>query len=281
MSQFCDAVIDDASTDPMTDPTPDPTRDRRPLTARSVIASTLLGVDPPRLPALALVRSGELFGLREGATRTALSRMASSGEVVADDAHYALRGPLLERHRRQQAARAPRSVERWDGTWTVAVVTAARRPAGDRSAFRDAARRLKLAELRDGVWVRPGPLPDDGGPSRIVLDEQATWLHDVRPDQPDQLVDAFDLAAWAGEARTLVEEMQAWQPSLDGHRTDALGETFVIAAAVLRHLVADPELPTELLPPDWPGGHLRRVFDRFDAAFKATWRAWHRTFNQA
>ena len=38
----------------------------RPLTARSVIASTLLGVDPPRLPTQALVRSGELFGLSEG-----------------------------------------------------------------------------------------------------------------------------------------------------------------------------------------------------------------------
>ena len=33
---------------------------------RHLIASTLLGVDPPRLPTLALVRSGELFGLYHG-----------------------------------------------------------------------------------------------------------------------------------------------------------------------------------------------------------------------
>ena len=68
---------------------------RRPLTARSVIASTLLGVDPPRLPALALVRSGELFGLREGATRTALSRMAANGEVVADGRLVVATVPLI------------------------------------------------------------------------------------------------------------------------------------------------------------------------------------------
>ena len=69
----------------------DATREvRRALTARSVIASTLLGVDPPRLPTLALVRSGELFGLSEGATRTALSRMAAAGEVEADGTGYRL-----------------------------------------------------------------------------------------------------------------------------------------------------------------------------------------------
>lgn len=107
---------------------------RFPLTARSVIASTLLGVDPPRLPALALVRSGELFGLREGATRTALSRMAAAGEVVADDAHYGLAGPLLDRHRRQQEARRPERPA-WDGTWVLALVTPQRRSAPDRAAF--------------------------------------------------------------------------------------------------------------------------------------------------
>ena len=38
----------------------------RPLTARSVVASTLLGTDPPRLPVAFLVRTGALFGLAEG-----------------------------------------------------------------------------------------------------------------------------------------------------------------------------------------------------------------------
>jgi len=37
-----------------------------------VIASTLLGMHPPVLAAQVLVRSGELFGIAEGTTRTAL-----------------------------------------------------------------------------------------------------------------------------------------------------------------------------------------------------------------
>ena len=47
----------------------------RPLDARSVVLSTLLGTDPPRMPVARLVRAGEIFGLRPGTVRTALTRM--------------------------------------------------------------------------------------------------------------------------------------------------------------------------------------------------------------
>ncbi len=253
---------------------------RRPLTARSVIASTLLGVDPPRLPALALVRSGELFGLSEGATRTALSRMAAAGEVVADDRHYALAGPLLERHARQQAAR---TVTRdhgdadWDGTWIGAVVTGERRSAADRAAFREAAGRLHLAGIREGLWMRPDDRPSirSGHP---VLDGQATWLRHIAPDDPATLVAAFDLDGWAERAHVLLAELEQWQPALDRREVSALGETFVVDADVLRHLVADPELPAALLPADWPGPAIRAAFAAFDQAFKTTWRGWYQSF---
>ena len=256
---------------------------RRPLTARSVIASTLLGVDPPRLPALALVRSGELFGLREGATRTALSRMAASGEVVAEDGHYALAGPLLDRHARQRAARRrrhrPGRDQAWDGTWVLAVVRADRRSAPDRAAFRDSARRLRLAEVREGVWARPDDLDRLDAPADMqVLDDQATWVRGARPENPGDFVEAFDLDGWAARAEDLIAEMEDAQPALDARRVDAVADTFVIAAAVLRHLLADPALPTPLLPPAWPGERLRVAFDRFDQAFKATWRAWYGSF---
>lgn len=227
------------------------------------------------------MRSGELFGLREGATRTALSRMAANGEVVADDAHYALAGDLLDRHSRQQSARARRP-STWDGTWVAAVVTADRRDAQERAAFRDAGRRLKLAEIREGLWMRPDNRDDESPtPARMVVDEQATWLRGVRPDDPDALVGAFGIDEWAAYAEGLVGELERWQAALDDRRTDVLGETFVIAADVLRHLVADPELPDALVPDDWPADRLRDRFDRFDHAFKETWRTWHRSFQDS
>lgn len=254
---------------------------RRPLTARSVIASTLLGVDPPRLPALALVRSGELFGLREGATRTALSRMAAAGEVVAENGTYALSGRLLERHSRQQAAREPAPDHDWDGTWELAIVLPDRRPADARSALRDAARRLGLAEVREGVWARPANLDPHRAPAaRAVVEAQCARLREARVDDPTAFLDPFDLPGWAETARSLVDEMRADQPALDARDLGAIARTFVTDAAVVRHLLADPRLPAELQPPTWPGDELRTTFDRFDAAFSATWAHWHRSFRR-
>ena len=264
-------------------PVPEPLEGRRPLTARSVIASTLLGVDPPRLPTLALVRSGELFGLKEGATRTALSRMAAAGEVVAEDGHHVLSGPLLDRHARQRAARrTDRTTERgWDGTWILAVVRAEARPAPDRAAFRTAARRLRLAEVREGLWARPDDLtPGDLPTDASVIARQATWVRGARPDDIAPFLEAFHLDRWADQARELIREMEASQPALDARDTSVVAETFVTSAAVLRHLVADPGLPSPVNPVDWPARDLRVRFDRFDAAFKATWRAWYGSFRE-
>lgn len=248
----------------------------RPLTARSVIASTLLGVDPPVLPAAALVRSGSLFGFTEGATRTALSRMAASGEVVADDGRYRLTGPLLDRHRRQMAARTPVHAG-WSGTWELAIVTSDRRSAVDRAAMRRAGRALKLFEVREGCWARPDNLSADRSPDALaVLAQQCTLIRDAVPESSDRFVESMGLAEWASEARRLVAAMDQEQDALDRRSTGHLRTTFVLDAEVLRHLVADPEPPAPLQPADWPGADLRHHFDRFDDAFKATWRAWHR-----
>ncbi|HEX8582205.1 MAG TPA: hypothetical protein VF640_07745, partial [Acidimicrobiales bacterium] len=100
----------------------------RPLTARNVIASTLLGVRPPELAGRVLVRSGELFGIAEGTTRVALSRMVAAGELEADGGRYRLTGRLLARQARQAESRTG-ATGPWDGTWRLAVVTADRRPA--------------------------------------------------------------------------------------------------------------------------------------------------------
>lgn len=253
----------------------------RPLTARSVIASTLLGVDPPRLPTLALVRSGELFGLTEGATRTALSRMAAAGDIEADGSAYRLAGPLLERHVRQQSARDP--VPRaWDGTWELALVMDGRRPATERARLRDAARRLRLAEVRSGCWGRPDNLDPDRAPAeRAVVAEQCLAVRGARPDDPTPFLDAFDPAGWAGTARVLLDRMAQEQPALDRRDPEALADTFRLDAAVVRHLLADPALPAELEPRGWPAAALREAFSDFDAGFKATWRAWYRSFQPA
>jgi phenylacetic acid degradation operon negative regulatory protein len=257
--------------------------EERPLTARSVIASTLLGMSPPRLSGNVLVRSGELFGISEGTTRTALSRMLAAGELEPDDGAYRLAGHLLDRQIRQDESRTAR-VQPWDGTWTGALVTEGRRSAASRTRLREAARALRLAERREGVWVRPDNLDPERLPeSRAVVAAQCDLITFTPTDPSADVVAAalWDLPAWAARAADLRTRMATVVDDLEAGDRDALAPGFVLSAAVLRHTQADPLLPADLLPPDWPGSALRAEYDRYDAAFKALWRDWYRSVRSA
>ena len=247
----------------------------RALTARSVVASTLLGTSPPRLPVAVLVRAGELFGITEGTTRVALSRMVAAGEVHPVDGTYELAGRLLARQSRQLTSRAART-EDWNGSWLAAVLTVERRSAAERTAWRAAMSNRRLAELREGVWMRP----DNLGPVEALPPEVAshcTWLSGANPDDARALIRTlWDLDAWAARATGLRRELRPLLRPLDRHDTRALAPGFVMSAAVLRHFQADPLLPSELLPARWPGAALRDEYDRFDAAYRAVLREWFR-----
>ncbi|MCF3146681.1 PaaX family transcriptional regulator C-terminal domain-containing protein [Streptomyces platensis] len=229
----------------------------RPLTARSIVLSTLLGHHPPRLPARALVRVGELFGIAEGTVRVALSRMVAAGDLRQTDGSYALTTRLLARQTRQDESRTPRTVP-WNGGWEIAVVaTPERRPAAERTALRHAMAALRLAELREGSWLRPANLDR---PRPAVVTDQCTWFTGTPDDDPAALAGRlWDLTGWAGRARTL-------SAALDRAGTHA--DRFTVAAAALRHLLADPLLPGELLPESWPGGQLRRDYAEFETELR-------------
>jgi phenylacetic acid degradation operon negative regulatory protein len=254
------------------------------LTARSVILSVLLGTDPPRLPVQLLVRTTALFGITEGTTRTALSRMRDSGEVAAENGWYALASErLLARQARQAASRDARTEPWLDDQWIQAVVvTDGPRSAADRAALRAALSSARLAELRSGVWLRPANLtslpPAPGyhaAPSPGQWWSHIEWLRSVPVGAPADLARRlWDLDAWAARADALRLRMAHLVGALEAGARGALVHGFVLSADVLRHFQADPLLPSELLPPGWPGGSLRREYDRYDAAYRAILRDW-------
>jgi phenylacetic acid degradation operon negative regulatory protein len=252
------------------------TRNSR-LTARSVLASVLLGTDPPWLPTPVLVRTTALFGISEGSTRTALSRLVAAGEAEVADGGYRLVGRLVARQQRQGASRRA-EVRPWDGTWELATIDGdLRRPAADRAALRDALRTLRLVELREGAWGRPDNLDDARSPeAATVVDTWCVRWRGARPAPAPDIGAFVDLAGWAVTARALRDEMRSLLRPLERGDTAALADGFVTSAAVLRHLQADPLLPDELLPARWPGAVLRAEYDRYDAAYRATLRAWFR-----
>ena len=245
----------------------------RPLSARSVLASALLGADQARLTVGELVGVASLFGISDGAARTCLWRMVSNGELIGDGGSYALAGRLLERRQRvDEASRIDDAAARgWDGTWELAIVSLDRRSATDRLELRKAAAALHLAELREGVWIRPDNLDPERLPtSRAVLDQQCTHFHNAATDiTADKMRSLFSLDDWADDARALIEAMDA---ALDaGSRDDSpdgFRYEFALSIAVVRHLQLDPVLPVELIPDHWPGRTLRSTYRRLDGAFK-------------
>jgi phenylacetic acid degradation operon negative regulatory protein len=208
-----------------------------------VLASTLLGTEPPRLPVSRLIRAGELFGLAPGTVRTALSRMVGAGEARRDaDGWYELQGPLLERQTAQRTGRDA-AVGDWPGRWRQAVVVGGARSGVERADLRRAMRRLRMGELREGVWLRP---------------------------------DNLDPGRFPAGATALRRAMAGLVDRLEVGDTDALRPGFELSAAVLRHVSADPLLPRELWPRHWPGPALRADYDRYDRAYRRLLRSWFR-----
>jgi phenylacetic acid degradation operon negative regulatory protein len=139
-----------------------------------------------------------------------------------------------------------------------------------RSARRRALAYARLAELREGVWMRPANVevvlpPDSVGDLELLV---------ARPSDPLRLVgELWDLTGWSNRAVQLQREMAALPPV----GPDELAPGFELSAAVLRHLQADPLLPGELLPEDWPGSGLRTDYDDWDGRYRRVLRAWGRS----
>lgn len=225
----------------------------RPLSARSVVLSLLLGAHPPELPVSALVDAGELFGIAEPTLRVALTRMVANGDLERADGSYRLSARLLERQRRQDVALDP-PVRAWDGTWEMVVVTSAGRSAADRADLRGTLADLRLAELREGTWLRPAN------------------LHRALPAWPDDLISTFtampaeDPVSLAARLWRLEDWNATGRRLLDAVTTAATGATkLAVAAAVVRHLRIDPALPEDLLPGGWVGPALRTAYAAYQS----------------
>ncbi len=229
----------------------------------------LLGVHPPILPVRSIVRTTELFGINEGTTRVALSRLVADHDVVAEDSRYRLSDRLLARQQRLDEGRSP-ATRPWRGSWEMAVIGPAVQSAAERATVVAELAALRLGELRSGVWTRPanlgrawpnslqdlvwrfevrlGPTPGPSSVGRSSGRSSEPW----RPAEASTLAASlWDLKGWAGQADALLSAFAA--ESTPARR-------FVTAAAIVRHLQTDPQLPSTLLPDRWPGPRLRRAY---------------------
>lgn len=226
------------------------------LTARSVVLSVLLGAHPAWASAKELVTLTTDFGIREPTLRVALTRMVGAGDLVRSADGYRLSDRLLARQLRQDDALYPR-IHEWDGAWTTLVITSVGTDAKTRAGLRISLQHRRFGELREGVWMRPANL-DPALPKSVL--ERVRAL-EARDDDPAGLAASlWDLPGWARTGRGLLDDMSG---------AADVPVRFVAAAGMVRHLLADPVLPVELLPEHWPGPELRRAYHDFAAELVA------------
>jgi phenylacetic acid degradation operon negative regulatory protein len=250
----------------------------RPLSARSLIGSLLLRSKPPRMRAARLVQWCELFGIAEGTARVALSRMVERGELRSGDGTYELAGRVGARRPAQDWSLAPRAL-RWNGQWRIAMVHEGSRAASDRGALRDAMRRLRLGEVREGVWTRPHNLPRAAAPEDAwdVAENQCAWWTGTPDADPAALVDAlFDPDGWTRRAALLQRALERVTPHLEGTDDAPIPDAFETGVAALAHIRADPLLPAELGPSAAAGDALRAAYATYEREFSSALRAWFR-----
>lgn len=222
------------------------------MTARSVVLSVLLGAHPAWASAAELIRLTADFNIKETTLRVALTRMVSTGDLIRSADGYRLSDRLLARQRRQDEAMRPR-VRTWRGYWITLIVTSVGTDARTRATLRTALHHKRFGELREGVWMRPDNIDIDLAPDVLA---RVRMLR-ARDEAPAELAaQLWDLPGWARCGRDLLDEMAA--------ASDVPGR-FVVAAAMVRHLLTDPILPAELVPAGWPGPRLRAAYNDFAA----------------
>ncbi|WP_433803211.1 PaaX family transcriptional regulator C-terminal domain-containing protein [Actinomycetospora sp. CA-084318] len=275
-------------------------RPRRQGTPAALVASLFGTAGRTALPGPALVALLGDLGVRPEAARRALARMRGAGQLTTTrrgrqvDHHLAgAFGASVLRLRDDRGERPP-----WDGAFHTLLhhVPESARPYRDR--LRRAAVLVGYGPWQPGVLLCPtdrsaglcevlADVPPDASVvlGRLVPDEG--WVGSVvggalhAPSGSSGTSSPAVAAAMARRAWALDEvadDLRAHHARLlavldrpvpdDGatalrRLSDATGPVYV-------DLLRDPGLPTELLPPDWPGGDLRVALGRVVAAFLPT-----------
>lgn len=268
-------------------PTPrPPTCEPDPTLARWIRRT--LAADPPRVPSLivtvwgdslvphggaawlsTLIRLLEGFAVNERAVRTGIFRVARDGWLVADAVGRRSRYRLAE-GAGQRFARAFHRVydspfEPWDGEWEAVVATSDRLGPAARRRLREELAWAGYAAFAPGLHLRPSRR--DGAAARIVESlglEDAVTTFDARdtpgatlPTLASRVENVYGIHALAADYRRFLAQhagvVAAFRQRANPDPAQAFAIRTLVVHAYRRVRLRDPQLPREVLPPDWPG----------------------------
>jgi phenylacetic acid degradation operon negative regulatory protein len=215
-------------------------------------------------PVAAIVRMLEPVGIAAPAVRTAISRMVTQGwlEPVQLDAGRGYRTTERANRRLDETGNRVyrRQLPAWDGHWHLVFVE----PPVSRAArgrLRADLHFVGYAELVDDVWVSPFPRAELGE----ILERWGASARTARADRFDpEPTGAWDLDGLrSAYERWLRSSGDLVAGHLSAHADEdeaAFAARFHLVHEWRKFLFADPGLPDDLLPPDWPGRRAAELF---------------------
>jgi phenylacetic acid degradation operon negative regulatory protein len=215
------------------------------------------------------------LGLEEKTVRQALARIAADGLIQAERVGRRACWELTPRGRRLLSEGAERiysfagQTSTWDGRWLVLIVPDS--PREHRHRLRTRMSWAGFGSIGANLWVSPGV--DREAEAKQLLDElglSATTLSFTGPfagigSERDAVEQAWNLHDVANRYADFLGEFADARP--------ISGEPTLLAQIRLVHEwrrfpFLDPQLPAELLPPEWIGA-------RAAALFRRQHTAWH------
>ncbi|MFL6145752.1 MAG: PaaX family transcriptional regulator C-terminal domain-containing protein [Labedaea sp.] len=211
-----------------------------------------------------------MFEVEEKSARQALARIAAEGWLRSDRVGRRVRWSLTGPGRRLLVEGAERiygfgsGEPNWDGRWLVLLVSIP-------EAMRDLRHRLRtrlswagFGSPAPGVWITPRPEAE--ADAKLILDELALGgqamsfvaSYGALGAEPDMVAAAWDLNEVAARYRRFIDEFSALRPATPDQTLRA--QTSLVHEW-RRFPFLDPQLPAELLPPNWIGTEATALFN--------------------
>ena len=224
------------------------------------------------IPSASLVSLLEEFGITSAGSRAALSRLSRRGLLASSksgrNTYYRLtpRAAALLREGAQHILGFGAAERHWSGSWTIVAFSVPEDQRQSRPVLRTRLRWLGFAPLYDGLWISPHRPTED---INAVLDElqikaSTVFVGEIR----DRIGGNPPLSAWdLDDLRRVytdfVEEFAELRLRVSNGDVGA-AEGLVARTTIMdrwRNMPnLDPELPSELLPKDWPRDAARALF---------------------
>jgi phenylacetic acid degradation operon negative regulatory protein len=256
---------------------PEVSRARRPQFLTLMLFSVAAFGRPVALAAGSVIDVLGDLGVSGHAARSTLTRMADRGLLarhrVGREAFFALTDQGSAVLAEGQAAALQPPDRDWDGTWTVVSFSL---PEDQRALRHQVRSRLVwrgFGLLQGGMWIAAGTvdvgslLEDLGvGPYIRVFTASPT----APTTDADLILDAFDLRQIAARYEGFISRWEGTRPE----PSDPLGFLLSLQGEWAQIARADPRLPLDRLPADWPAGRAFELYQRlYERARPAAGRA--------